>query len=101
MNNTNGNSTGCNSEEEISCDISSRLPSDTFMLPFYTTDTTFMFHSPTRWSMSQEGTAADWITGLSLDGGSTNVTNNLMGTRRLPSPLLMHKIVLQNPVQYG
>ena len=79
MNNTNGNSTGCNSEEEISCDISSRLPSDTFMLPFYTTDTTFILHSPTRWRLSQEGTAADWITGLSLDGGSTNVTNNLMG----------------------
>ena len=73
------NSTSCNSEEEISCDVSSRLPSDTLMLPFYTTDTTFIFHSPTRWSMSQEGTAADWITGLSLDGGSTNVTNNLMG----------------------
>ena len=73
------NSTSCNSEEEISCDISSRLTSDTFMLPFYTTDTTFIFHSPTRWRLSQEGTAADWITGLSLDGGSTNVTNNLMG----------------------
>ena len=75
------NSTSCNSEEEISCDISSRLTSDTFMLPFYTTDTTFIFHSPTRWRLSQEGTAADWITGLSLDGGSTNVTNNLMGDR--------------------
>ena len=75
------NSTSCNSEEEISCDISSRLPSDTFMLPFHTTDTTFIFHSPTRWRLSQEGTAADWITGLSLDGGSTNVTNNLMGDR--------------------
>ena len=72
------NSTGCNSKKEVSCDISSRLPSDTLMLPFYTTDTTFIFHSPTRWSMSQEGTAADWITGLSLDGG-TPVTDSLMG----------------------
>ena len=72
------NSTSCNSEEEISCDISSGLTSDTFMLPFYTTDTTFIFHSSTRWRMSQEGTAADWITGLSLDGGNP-VTDSLMG----------------------
>ena len=75
-----GNSTGCNSEEDISCDVSSRLPSDTFMLPFHTTDTTFILHSQTHWRLSrEEGTEANWITGLSLDGGSTNVTDSLMG----------------------
>ena len=74
------NSTGCNSKKEISCDISSRLTSDTLMLPFHTTDTTFILHSPTRWRLSrEEGTEANWITGLSLDGGSTNVTDSLMG----------------------
>ena len=72
------NSTGCDSEEEISCDISSRLPSDTLRLPFHTTDTTFILHSQTRWRLSrEEGTEADWITELS--SGGTPVTDSLMG----------------------
>ena len=80
INNSNlRNSTGCNSKKEVSCDISDQPLTDTLRLPFHTTDTTFIIHSQKRWKLSQDGTEADWITGLSSDGGSTNVTNNLMG----------------------
>ena len=72
------NALGCNNEEEISCDVSSRLLSDTLRVPFTSTSITFMLYSPTRWKLSRLGTA-DWLTGLSLDGGSTSVPNDLMG----------------------
>ena len=73
------NALGCNSEEEINCDVSSRLLSDTLRLPFDSIGTTFILYSPTRWKVSRLGTTADWLTGLSSDGGSTNVPNDLMG----------------------
>ena len=71
------NSTGCDSEEEISCDIFDQPLTDTLRLPFHTTDTTFIIHSQTRWKLSQDGTEADWITGLS--SGGNPVTDSLMG----------------------
>ena len=75
-----GNALGCNDKEEINCDISFQPLIDTLMLSFQSTTTTFILHSPTRWRLSrEEGTAADWLTGLSLDGGSTSVTDDLMG----------------------
>ena len=72
------NDLGCRNEEDISCDVSSRLLSDILRVPFTSTSITFMLYSPTRWKLSRLGTA-DWLTGLSLDGGSTNVSNDLMG----------------------
>ena len=70
---------GCNSKGEINCDIFSRLLSDTLRVPFDSTSTTFMLHSPTRWKLSRLDMAADWFTGFSLDGENTTVTNHLMG----------------------
>ena len=73
------NALGCNNEEEVNCDISSRLLSDTLRVLPPSTDTTFILYSPTRWKLSRLDTEADWLTGLSLDGGTTSVTNDLTG----------------------
>ena len=73
------NALGCNNEEEVNCDISSRLLSDTLRVLPPSTDTTFILYSPTRWKLSRLDTGANWFTGFSLDGGDVSVTNDLIG----------------------
>ena len=76
------NSTGCNSKEEIGCDISSRSTINGYpYVTFPTLQTLLLFFilKPVGDMSQEEGTAADWLTGLSLDGGTPNVTDSLMG----------------------
>ena len=71
----NNNATGCNSIDEANCDpLVTFLQTDTLQVPFYTTDTTFMIVSNSRWRLSAD---TGWVEMLSV--GGTSHSDSVMG----------------------
>ena len=71
----NNNATGCNSIDDANCDpLVMFLQTDTLQVPFYTTDTTFMIVSNSRWRLSAD---TGWVEMLSV--GGTSHSDSVMG----------------------